>query len=412
MIIILGIAGISWISFVGVEQLSLFQKDTAPYDNPVKPSEAEPLDGQASSPSPMIAAPSPIEQTKPDIRRVTLSAVGDIMMHMPQTQAGIQSDGTRDYTYFFESIKPYIEASDLALGNLELTISPNEQFSGFPLFKAPVEILDALKQSGFDVLFTANNHSMDNFETGILHTLNQIEERGLKAAGTHRTPEEDKPVVITVNGITIGIASYSYSTNGIPVPKDKPYLINLIDREKMRQNMIELDRQQVDFKIVGLHFGLEYQRVPSPEQKEIVQYLNTLGVDAVIGTHPHVLQPTEWIQQPGYKKTFVVYSLGNFISNQQDPYTDSGMILQLTLVKNTHTRQSYIGKVEGIPTVVVRPIVNGRKNYRVVPVGTMIEESGGTDQPVWKDWRGRGKSYYQKMWDDVDEMFEINLVKE
>jgi poly-gamma-glutamate capsule biosynthesis protein CapA/YwtB (metallophosphatase superfamily) len=342
---------------------------------------------------------------KPDIRRVTLSAVGDIMMHMPQTRAGIKPDGTRNYDFFFDHVKPYIETSDLAIANLELTLSKNGPYSGFPRFKAPVEIVDALQAAGFDVLVTANNHSLDNNEKGIITTLDHIEQRGLIPIGTNRTLEEDKPHILEKNGLRIGLAAYTYGTNGIPIPDGKPYLVNLIDPVQMREDMAYLDSEVVDFKVVALHFGQEYHRAPSEQQRNTVMYLNSLGVDVVIGSHPHVLQPIEWIEGEDRHKTLVIYSLGNFISNQKDPFTDSGFIFQCTLTKNLDTNETSVQKLGGIPTAVLRPWNNGRRSYQVIAVSDLM-----INVELIRSV-GKKEAYYQTMWNQFMQMYGEEIVR-
>lgn len=367
--------------------------------------EPAPNSSQTSDPdsstrgNPISAQDTPIGNIKPEVLQVTLSAVGDIMMHMPQTRAAAMIDGKRNYNYFFEPVKPFIESADIAIANLELTVSDQGPYTGYPRFKAPVEILDALQYAGFDVLVTANNHSMDSFEKGVIRTLDLIDERKLIPVGTSRTPEEDRPNVVEKNGIRLGLAAYTYGTNGIPLPKGKPYMVNLIDKEEMREDIAYLDQKGVDFKIVALHFGLEYQRTPSDQQKDIVHFLHSLGVDLIIGSHPHVLQPVEWIRGQNGHETLVIYSLGNFISNQQKLHTDSGLIFLCTLEKNINTHQKSIRDIQGIPTAVIRTSNEGKLGYEVVPVSDILA------QEAFVDARGKRQPYYLSMWEDVTAMF-------
>lgn len=366
-------------------------------EDQASPSPSDPTPMQTAQSEPIVNQPEP----KPDdIRQITLSAVGDVMMHMPQTRSGIQGDGSRNYDSFFERIKPYIESADIAIANLETTLVEKGPYSGFPRFKSPVEIVDALHNAGFDILTTANNHSVDNNETGIYTTLNQIKEKGLTAVGTSRSAEEQKPYIIEKNGLKIGLAAYTYGTNGIPVPKDKPFLINLINAEKILKDMLYLDLYDVDFKLVALHFGNEYQRTPSELQKEQVLFLNSLGVDVVIGTHPHVLQPVEWVEGDQGHRTLVAYSLGNFISNQKDPYTDSGLVFQFTLKKNFTTGEKVVLQNEGVPTAVVRYMEKGKRGYRVVALSDLLND------PDLLKVSGKSESYYEQMWSETLDMTE------
>jgi poly-gamma-glutamate capsule biosynthesis protein CapA/YwtB (metallophosphatase superfamily) len=254
-------------------------------------------------------------------------------------------------------------------------------------------------------LVTANNHSFDSNEKGIVTTLDHIERRGLIPIGTSRTQEEDKPQIVEKNGIRIGLTAYTYGTNGIPVPRQKPYLINLIHTEQMREDMELLDKQGVDFKVAALHFGQEYHRIPSGHQKEIVNYLNSLGVDVVIGSHPHVLQPIERVKGKDNHETLVIYSLGNFISNQNDPFTDSGLIFQFTLTKNADTNETSVQEASGIPTTVLRSWKNGRRSYHVIAVSDLLDNADLIQSS------GKKEVYYQTMWNQFSEMYEGELTR-
>jgi poly-gamma-glutamate capsule biosynthesis protein CapA/YwtB (metallophosphatase superfamily) len=326
------------------------------------------------------------------------------MMHMPQIRSGIQSDGTRNYESFFERIKPYIEYTDIAIANLETTISTKGPYSGFPRFRSPAEILDALQEAGFNVLITANNHSFDNKEIGVYTTLNEMEKRNMASVGTSRTAEEQKPYILEKNGVKIGLAAYTYGTNGIPLPSDRPFLVNLIDSEQIHKDMLYLDLYEVDFKIVAMHFGNEYHRSPSEYQKEQVLFLNSLGVDVVIGSHPHVLQPVTSVIGENGNRTLVAYSLGNFISNQKDPHTDSGLIFQFTLTKNFTTGETNVQQDKNIPTAVVRYWENGKRSYRVIALSDLLND------PTLLNSSGKSEDYYQSMWTETLEMMEHESV--
>lgn len=308
---------------------------------------------------------------KPEKYSVTLTAVGDIMMHDGQIWAGYdESTKTFDYSEFFQDVKEYISAADISICNIETTFGGRERkFTGYPMFSSPDELADAIKNAGFDVAITSNNHCMDRGEKGVIRTINVLNERGIFTVGTNLSPEERKEVrIIEANDIKIALLAYTYGTNGIPVPEDKPYLVNLIDEKRML-NDIYVARQKADAVVIYLHFGQEYQRTPSAEQKRLANLLLEKGADVVIGSHPHVLQPGEWVSvkegDEEIKNKYIAYSLGNFISAQRYPYTEEGVILKIILEKDNIKNTVTVAGVEEIGTWVDKFKRDGKMRYIV-----------------------------------------------
>lgn len=308
---------------------------------------------------------------------VTLAAVGDVMMHEGQILSGYDSaKQLYDYSYFFEDIKPEIESADISMVNLETTLAGKERkFTGYPMFNSPDELADALKQTGFDIVVTSNNHSLDRGEQGVIRTLEVLRDRGLSTVGTYDMPELRNTVLVKeVNGMKLSFLAYTYGTNGIPIPQGKPYLVNLIDKEVILNDIAEA-RKLSDGVIVYLHFGQEYQLNPSAEQKNLAEILLNNGADVVIGSHPHVLQPGEWVEvkeaDGSIAKKYAAYSLGNFISAQRFPHTEEGMILKITLEKDLAKNKIITKHIEEIPTWVDKFKINGKMRY-VVRLGEKV----------------------------------------
>ncbi|HHY36568.1 MAG TPA: CapA family protein [Firmicutes bacterium] len=325
------------------------------------------------------------------ITTITLASVGDIMAHMPQVKAAFDPErGEYDFTPCFVPVKPLLAAADIAVANLETTLAgPELGYSGYPRFNSPAELAAALKWAGFHLVSTANNHALDRGEKGVLRTLDHLAAHGLTAVGTYRSWEERQSItMLEREGQRLAFLAYTYGTNGIPLPEGKEYLVKLIDWEEMAQDLIRAREGGADWIVVLLHFGNEYQRSPTPEQEELVNYLFSRGADIILGSHPHVLQPVKVFSGEDGQRV-VAYSQGNFISNQRDRYQDSGMILFVTLEKNLTRNEKGIKAVEYIPTWVHRYRVDGRLKYRVLPVqeALLAWENGSDPYLTEADWR-------------------------
>ena len=331
---------------------------------------------------------------------VTLAAAGDIMMHSTQIKAARQSDGSYDFHDVFADIRPYLQAADLGFANLETTFGGNEPYSGYPMFNAPDEVADALQEAGFDLIQTANNHTMDTRAEGAVRTYNVLKERGMEPVGTAPSSADRKPVLIEKNDITLAFLAYTYGTNGIPVPEDQPYLVNLIDEDMIEQDILAAKADGAEFIVVGLHFGNEYQREPTEAQRELVTRIFEMGADVILGGHPHVLQPMEHMEIGGEDK-FVIYSLGNLVSNQfsytvSNPYVNKGIILYLDIVKDYEQETVTLKDVRYLPTVVHRYEQNGI-GYAIVP----IEEQHIDEGSLAYDYPGLSLQMIEEAWEQT-----------
>ncbi|MFZ7101689.1 MAG: CapA family protein [Peptococcaceae bacterium] len=302
------------------------------------------------------------------LQRVNFKAVGDIMVHDVQYRSALdQETGEYDFLPMFAPVREEL-AADLLVGNLETTLSGQDLgYSGYPRFNSPDSIAGALKELGFDLLFTANNHSLDQGEYGLKRTLDVLDKNGIRHTGTFNSPQaRDIPGIITKNGLTFGFLNYTYGTNGLTPPAGKEYLINYLDLKIVRNEIKEL-RPLVDVVVVAVHFGTEYLREPTNEQRYIVTEIAKAGADIILGGHPHVLQPYEFINVEN-RQCFVVYSLGNFVSGQKQRYRDSGAILELIIEKSVLDQAPKIVKVNYTPVWVRRYVAFNRLKMEVVPV--------------------------------------------
>ncbi|SDY99359.1 CapA family protein [Thermoactinomyces sp. DSM 45892] len=347
-----------------------------------------PFGKAAISPESNSDLPSKSEQKETAPSKLQIAAFGDIMMHTPQIKAGALGGNNYDFRSFFKEVKPYISQADIAIGNFEMTLAgPSKPYSGFPQFNAPDQIVDALKDSGVDVVSTSNNHAMDTGADGAIRTHKVVNERGIKTTGTSPSAEKRKPLIVEKNGIKVAFLAYTELTNGIPVPSDKPYLVNLIgDGTGIAKDIAQAKKEGAELVCVSLHWGVEYQRKPNESQKSIAEKVFKAGADVIFGSHPHVLQPMEKMNVDG-KEKYIIYSMGNFVSNQKDPYTDEGIIVYVDLEKDPKTNEVKLKKFSFLPTFVYKYNANGKQQYAIIPTPTQEATSlpyPGLSASKWK----------------------------
>ena len=308
------------------------------------------------------------------LRTVTITAVGDLMCHQPETDyARVQPDSF-DFRPMFREVKNILSESDLTVGNLETTITGKEsKFSGYPFFNSPKQFLEAIKDAGFDLLFTSNNHCLDRGKKGILNTITNLRSLGMNYVGTYESQtDRDSLRVFDINGIKLAVLSYTYGVNGNKIPKDGKYLVNVIDTLQIRNDLLAARSKNVDAIMVYYHFGEEYQREANAYQKEIVDFSIQHGADIIIGSHPHVIQPMKYFQtkNENFREGFVAYSLGNFISNQRWRYSDCGVILKIKLTKNIFTNRVRISNISYLPTWVYKGKIDAYNRFVILPSDT------------------------------------------
>ena len=272
--------------------------------------------------------------------QVKLLFVGDLMQHQAQIDAARRADGSYDYRHCFSLVRERIAQADIAIGNLEVTLG-GPPYRGYPTFSSPDEYLYILRDVGFDILATANNHSLDRHRRGLERTLTLIDSIGISAMGTYRDAADRAqryPLLIEKNGLRIALLCATYGTNGIATTP--PNIVNSLRREELDADIRQARSMNPDAIIAFVHWGNEYQRHPHAEQQSLSRWFIEQGVDHVIGSHPHVVQPIELIPHADYPTQHaVVYSLGNYVSNMSIAHGDVGMCVELTLEKiGTTTR--------------------------------------------------------------------------
>ena len=265
----------------------------------------------------------------PDDTTINIVAIGDVMCHsLNYKDAYNSSTKTYDFSHMFVNIAKHITKADVAIGNLETTFAGESRgYSGYPTFNSPSELGVAVKNIGIDILSTANNHCMDKGASGVISTLDALDEIGLDHIGTNRNEEEQNSILIKqVNGIKIAFLSFTYGTNGIPVPSGKEYLVNIIDKDLILKQIELAKEQNVDLICTSMHWGIEYAQKQNKEQEELADFLFKNGVDIIIGNHAHVIQPMEMrkvtLEDGTEKDCFVVYALRKlYLKSNNATYT-------------------------------------------------------------------------------------------
>ena len=352
--------------------------------SPVEPLPVPPSTEEAQLPSDTDAQPETSTEAQPVesyMKEAKLVAVGDIMMHMPQMPAYYnKSTGKYNFNPYFTQVKPILEQGDFVWANLETPIAGADlRYSGFPMFNAPPELAAALKYAGFNIVTTANNHAMDRKEIGVIRTLKRLKEQGFVTKGTAASEEEAKKLTImTKNDIKMGILAYTYGTNGITLPKDKPYLVAHLSPLRIKEDIRALREAGADVVVIALHFGIEYQREPNSTQQELARSLIQAGADIILGSHPHVIQPLEQVnvteEDGAIRKGYIIYSMGNFISNMKDEYTDYGVIFRADIQKTFPSGTIEIRNVDTQLTWTQKTGKGNGRKYVVLPVEKTIQE--------------------------------------
>ena len=329
-------------------------------------------------------------EIKKEDTHITMTAIGDIMCHNSQYKDAYNSTtGSYDFSYVFTDIKEYINSADISIGNLETTFAGKEKgYSNYPRFNTPEQLATNLKDVGIDVVSTANNHCMDTNYTGLVSTLKYLDEAEIGHTGTNETLEKQKEILVKdINGIKIAFLSFTYGTNGIPIPKDKSFAVNLIDEDLILQQIKLAKQEEPDLICANMHWGIEYQLKQNPEQKKLAELLFENGVDIILGSHPHVLQPMEKktikLEDGTTKNCFVIYSLGNFMSGQTKENTRSSVILNIDITKNGESGKTVLNKVEYIPIYMYKSSTGTIQKYKVLDIEkTITNYENGQDVSI------------------------------
>ena len=324
----------------------------------------------------------PKENKNLEKKEITITCWGDYMNHITQIR---QAKATNyDFTDSFAVIKDIVGKSDLSVVNLETTIAKDtSDMSGYPEFATHENVIKALKDTGFDVVSTANNHAYDRRLKGIDRTIEIIEKYGLKRTGTFKENESTNPLIVDVKGIKVGFFSYSQMLNGyekLMLNSGRDTAVNLIDMDKIKKDVDYLKKNHADVIMCYMHWGEEYSDYPNSYQKNTFKKLSDMGVDLVIGSHPHTIQKSEVIENNG-KKSYCVYSLGNLVSDQRESYgqyygVEIGVYSDIkiekigdkTSVKSFENKPYYVDKyTDSVTTryvvVPVKQVLNSEINY-------------------------------------------------
>lgn len=295
--------------------------------------------------------PEPVPEVPVTVR---LLFTGDVMQHLPQVAAARRADGF-DYSETFAAVRPRFRAADLTVVNLETTLTRSSRYTGYPMFRSPAALADALADAGVDIATLANNHCCDGGGTGIRTTIGELDRCGIRHTGAFADSADraaNHPLQIACRGVRFAFLNYTYGTNGLPVPEGAA--VNLIDTLRMARDLGALCRDSIDCVVVCIHWGNEYQRYENADQRRLARFLRRHGADLVVGHHPHVIQPCE------ADSTYaVLYSLGNFVSNQQRRYCDGGLMAEIDAVRHPGGRMTY-----GLRLIPVWVAIPG---YRILP---------------------------------------------
>ena len=337
----------------------------------------------------------------------SLAAIGDVMCHNTQyMDAYNSSTDSYDFSYVFEDIQTYIQSADISIGSLETTFSGKDRgYSNYPTFNSPEQLAYDLSEMGLDVLSTAGNHALDKGFSGLSNTLDVLDNANISHSGTYRTQEDRDSVLIKdVNGVKVAVLSYTYGTNGIPVPSDKEFCVNLIDKDLIKKDIENAKSQNADVIISCMHWGIEYQTTPNDEQEDLADFLFKNGVDIILGNHPHVLQPMEkrsvTLADGTAEDCFVVYALGNFICDQNSENTRNSIILNLDITKNPDGKIS-IDKVDYVPIYMYKNSNLNIRKMKLLDIEKSISDyENGVDTSI-------SSSTYNLLKDELENIKEI-----
>jgi len=315
----------------------------------------------------LFIVPLTAQESIAQTQNVSFLFMGDIMGHDEQIwSAENRENHTYNYDDVFTYIKPLISEADIAIANFEVTLA-GVPYKGYPQFSSPVALATACRNAGIDYLVTANNHSADRGKSGITGTINRLDSLGIPHTGTFSdqvAKETLQPLMIRKNGISAALLNYTYGTNGIKIPE--PVIVNMLDKEQITLDIEKARTLNPDIIILFLHWGTEYDTIPLKSQEELARYFFSKGVGLIIGSHPHVIQKMVWYKDdPVLSGKAVVYSLGNFVSNQRKPKTDGGSVVRIELTKKEN--KVTVSNTGYYLTWVYTPIVKYRKKFYILP---------------------------------------------
>lgn len=332
-----------------------------------------------------------VKETWPKVEKVSLIAGGDTVVHDQVAAFAKKSDDTYDFNPYFTEIKDMISSYDIAYYNQETTLGGKELgYTFYPMFNTPTEFGQAMVNTGFNMVSLANNHSYDRGEKAVINSVNfwnsqnDVMTNGMALSDDERTNYQ----IMTKNGISYAMLSYTYGLNGFKLPNGKDYLVNVYSDELVKKD-IEAIRDKVDVLIVAMHWGVEYTHNPTNTQKTQAKYLASLGVDVIIGNHPHCIQPVEWIDN-----TLVIYSLGNLISNQvilvpkYGQKVAIGAFATMDFIKTTNEDGTKNIKIDNLEIELSYTYKNtAEKYYKVIPFSKMNTKYLSNYEEIYNEFK-------------------------
>ena len=333
---------------------------------------------------------------------VSLVMVGDNLLHMPLIKNAEQTDGNHNFDSLYAEMKPYFEDADISVIVQETVLGGESLgYSGYPMFNSPQAVGDSIKDAGFDVVLHATNHTLDKGAKGVENTIEFWKKYPeIKVLGINESDEKQNEITYhTKNGIKFALLNYTDSTNGIPLPSGKKYLVNTVDEEKIASDL-KIAEENADFTIVFMHWGTEYSLSENKSQTKLAQMMCENGADLIMGSHPHVIEPVKWIEAENGNKALVYYSLGNYVSRQKEANNLLGIMGKVIISRDAKGNMS-------IKEALVMPTVThyntSSRDFRVYPLKNYTDELAskhGVAQYDGKVSVERFKTTFEKVFKD------------
>ncbi len=316
--------------------------------------------------------------------KVRMMFAGDIMSQLVQIESAQIGDNEFSYDHCFRYMRPIFEQADLVVGNLECTLMGEPPYTGYPNFKSPEQLAEALKKNGFDVLVTSNNHSLDGGLNGVNNTIKSVRNEGFMHTGTFKNEQYKQllyPLIIYKNGIKIALLNYTHHTNGLK--SQFPSVVNRLDMDVVKKDIQKAKQMKADFIITFLHWGEEHQLDEDSNQRAVAKIMHNWGSDLVVGSHPHVVQPikNEVVTIAGKPHNYLTaYSLGNFISSQPFVHTEGGIVFEVNITKDQN--RTSIENYYYIPVLRYTPREKGKTRYYALPVSPFENSDNNLNMPI------------------------------
>ena len=348
------------------------------------------------------------EEVIPEDISINMTVTGDVLCHNTNFwDAYDYKNDSYDFSYSFEGIKKYFDSADICVGTLESNFAGKSAgYSNYPLFNAPEDMANDLKELGYDVMATANNHCLDKGFNGMVNTIKELDKVGIEHLGTYETEEDSKEYLVkNVNGIKIGFLDYTYGTNGIELPEGKEYAINMIDKTKIKTDIENIKKMDIDVLCVFMHWGQEYKLTPTDEQKQLADFLFENGADLVLGSHTHCLEPMEKrevkLEDGTTRDGFIIYSLGNFMSGQNADHSRQSVILDIKLTKAGKDGKISIDSVTYTPIYMFNYYTSkSAHRFKVMDIEDEIEKYENGDTSI-------GANMYNTLKKELNQVYEI-----